>query len=83
MCFSFLSVHRLRDGQEVDLNSSRIVGGNLDAVSIRIRNATRHDRGAYTCRLENDVGPADSTNEVYVDIYCKQILFKLFFEKLK
>lgn len=62
----------MRDNVEVDIPESMdSKGEHEDKTSLTIKNATRHDRGAYTCILENKVGKSTSANSVYVSVYCK------------
>uniref|UniRef100_A0A1B6E6D7 Ig-like domain-containing protein n=1 Tax=Clastoptera arizonana TaxID=38151 RepID=A0A1B6E6D7_9HEMI len=51
------------------LHSSEEVAS--DNTSLKIRNASRHDQGMYTCMVENEVGVGKSTNFANVTVYYK------------
>ncbi|KAF4519677.1 hypothetical protein B566_EDAN003927, partial [Ephemera danica] len=62
----------MRDGQPVLLDGGdHFEGGTPNQTALLIKNATRHDQGAYSCVLENSVGRSESPNLAYVAIYYK------------
>lgn len=65
------SVRWLKDGELISLNQTRVEGGNPEQSALLVRNASRHDIGAYTCELENSIGAGASANAIDVDVLCK------------
>lgn len=65
------SVRWLQNNSVLNLNQSRIGGGNTEQTALLVKNATRDDRGAYSCELSNQVGTGMSENEVVVDVQYK------------
>lgn len=68
---SLTSVRWLQNNSVLNLNQSRFSGGNSEQTALLVGNATREDRGAYTCELTNQVGTGMSENGVIVDVQCK------------
>jgi hypothetical protein len=68
---SLEKVKWIRNNQEILLNSPRYEGGNPEQTALLVKNATRHDIGAYSCRLSNAIGTETSENEIFVDVYCE------------
>lgn len=62
---------RYRDKQLLTLTSDHYEGGTTDQTTLVVKNASRHDQGVYDCGLENDVGSQNSSNSIYVNIYCE------------
>lgn len=65
---------RLRDEEEFELDPDHFEGGTIEQTTLLIKNSTRHDIGAYTCMLGNEVGISQSHNSVEVSVYCKFFL---------
>jgi hypothetical protein len=68
---SLASVRWLQNNSVLNLNQSRFDGGNPEQTALLVKNATREDRGAYTCELTNIVGTGMSENRVIVDVQCE------------
>lgn len=68
---SLASVRWLQNNSVLNLNQSRFDGGNPEQTALLVKNATRDDRGAYSCELTNQVGTGMSENGVIVDVQCK------------
>lgn len=68
---SLHSVRWLQNNSVLNLNQSRFEGGNPEQTALLVKNATREDRGAYTCELTNQVGTGMSENKVIVDVQCE------------
>jgi Immunoglobulin domain len=67
---SLASVRWLQNNSVLNLNQSRFDGGNPEQTALLVKNATRDDRGAYSCELTNQVGTGTSENGVIVDVQC-------------
>ena len=65
------SVRWLHNKIIMNLNLSRFNGGNPEQTALLVINATRDDKGTYSCELTNQYGTSTSENEVVVDILCK------------
>lgn len=59
----------------MELEPEHYDDGTIEQPSLRIKNATRFDQGFYICILENNVGSAQSENDIYVNITCKYSQF--------
>lgn len=68
---SLASVRWLQNNSVLNLNQSRFDGGNPEQTALLVKNATREDRGAYSCELTNQVGTGMSENGVIVDVQCE------------
>lgn len=68
---SLASVRWLQNNSVLNLNQSRFDGGNPEQRALLVKNATREDRGAYSCELTNQVGTGMSENGVIVDVQCE------------
>lgn len=68
---SLASVRWLQNSSVLNLNQSRFDGGNSEQTALLVKNATRDDRGAYSCELTNQVGTGMSLNAVVVDVQCE------------
>lgn len=68
---SLASVRWLQNNSVLNLNQSRFDGGNPEQTALLVKNATRDDRGAYSCELTNQVGTGMSENGVVVDVQCE------------
>lgn len=68
---SLASVRWLQNNSVLNLNQSRFDGGNAEQTALLVKNATRDDRGAYSCELTNQVGTGMSENGVIVDVQCE------------
>lgn len=68
---SLASVRWLQNNSVLNLNQSRFDGGNSEQTALLVKNATRDDRGAYSCELTNQVGTGMSENGVVVDVQCE------------
>lgn len=68
---SLASVRWLQNNSVLNLNQSRFGGGNPEQRALLVKNATRDDRGAYSCELTNQVGTGTSENGVIVDVQCE------------
>lgn len=74
---SLTSVRWLQNNSVLNLNQSRFDGGNPEQTALLVKNATRDDRGAYSCELTNQVGTGTSDNVVVVDVQCKYQIRKI------
>jgi len=70
---SLTSVRWLQNNTVLNLNQSRLDGGNPEQTALLVKNATRDDRGSYSCELTNQVGTGMSENGVIVDVQCELI----------
>lgn len=68
---SLASVRWLQNNSVLNLNQSRYGGGNPEHTALMVKNATRDDRGAYSCELTNQVGTGMSENGVIIDVQCE------------
>lgn len=68
---SLASVRWLQNNSVLNLNQSRFDGGNPEQTALLVKNATRDDRGTYSCELTNQVGTGMSENGVMVDVQCE------------
>lgn len=75
---SLASVRWLQNNSVLNLNQSRFDGGNPEQTALLVKNATRDDRGAYSCELTNQVGTGMSENGVVVDVQCEFLKAKAF-----
>lgn len=69
---SLISIRWLQNNSVLNLNQSRFDGGNPEQTALLVKNATRDDRGTYSCELTNQVGTGMSENGVDVDVQCKR-----------
>jgi Immunoglobulin domain len=76
---SLTSVRWLRNNEVINLNQSRIDGGNTDQPALLVKNARRDDSGNYTCELTNQVGSGISDNTVLVDVQCEYTFMTSFY----
>lgn len=80
---SLASVRWLQNSTVLNLNQSRFDGGNPEQTALLVKNATREDRGAYSCELSNQVGTGMSENGVVVDVQCEFSFFLLSIIRIK
>lgn len=46
-----------KNGETLDLNNEKYLGGKLDETIFTIRLPVKEDRGIYSCTVANAVGP--------------------------
>lgn len=61
----------------MELDPEHYDDGTIEQPTLRIKNATRFDQGVYICILQNNVGAAQSENDIYVNITCKYAFYIL------
>lgn len=69
---SLVSVKWRKNGKFIRVDKDeRLEGGNSEQTALLVKNASRHDIGAYTCELANAIGNDTSDTDIDVDVLCE------------
>lgn len=70
---SLTAVQWFKDDVEITINGrDKYEGATIDQPALLLKKASRDDAGAYSCRLSNAIGTAQSENVAFVSVQCKE-----------